>query len=79
MILLKSILAGLIAVIVAAIILPVGIGYYLTWKLQRDKPGQAVTVGFDPVSAAKSPVVWLIAVVVFSLGFYWKYRRLKAR
>jgi hypothetical protein len=79
MILLKSILAGLISVIVAAIVLPVGIGYYLTWRLQREKPGQAITIGFDPVAAARSPVIWILAAVFFSLGFYWEYRRLKGR
>ena len=79
MILLKSILAGLIAVIVAAIVLPVGVAYYLTWRIQRDKPGPEIAIGFDPVSAASSPVSWIITAIVFSLGFYWEYRRLKAR
>jgi Kef-type K+ transport system membrane component KefB len=79
MILLKSILAGLLAVIVAAIVLPVGVCYYLTWRLQRDKPGQEIAIGFDPVTAARSPVSWIIAAIVFSLGFYWECRRLKAR
>ena len=76
---LKSILAGLIAVIVAAIVLPVGIGYYLTWRFQREKPGQAISIGFDPVAAARFPSLWIVAAIVFSLGFYWEYRRLKAR
>jgi hypothetical protein len=79
MVLLKSTLAGLLAVIVAAIVLPVGVCYYLTWRLQRDKPGQEITIGFDPVNAARSRVGWIIAALVFSLGFYWEYRRLKAR
>jgi hypothetical protein len=79
MILLKSILAGWISVIVAAIVLPVCIGNYLIWTLPRDKPGQAITIGFDPVAAARSPVSWIIAALVFTLGFYWEYRRLKAR
>jgi len=79
MLLLKSILAGLIAVIVAAIVLPAGIAYYLMWTTHPDKPGQEIAVGFDPVYAARSPVSWIIAALVFALGFYWEYRRLKAR
>lgn len=36
MILLKSILAGLLAVLIAAIIFPIGGVVYLTWKLPRE-------------------------------------------
>jgi hypothetical protein len=78
MILLKSIFAGLLAVFIAAIVLPMGIAGYLTWRLPPDKPGKEVAVGFDPVAAARSRVSWIVAAIVFGLGFYWEYRRLKA-
>ena len=81
MTLMKSLFAGLLAVLIAAIVLPMVIpmvaGLYLSSRLPPNKSGE-VTVGFDPVAAAKSPVSWIIAAVVFSLGFYWEYRRLKA-
>jgi hypothetical protein len=82
MILLKSILAGLLAVLIAAIVLPMVIpmvvGLYLSSGLPPDKSGE-VTVGFDPVTAARSPVTWIVGAIVFSLGFCWEYRRLKGR
>ena len=38
------------------------------------------SVGIDIVSVARhSPLVWILAVFAFSLGFYWEYRRLKLR
>jgi hypothetical protein len=82
MILLKSIFAGLLALLIAEIVLPVVIpiviGLYLSWRLPPEKAGREVAVGFDPVAAARSPVSWIMATIVFGLGFYWEYRRLKA-
>jgi hypothetical protein len=78
MILRKSIFAGLLAVVIAAIVLPMSECVYLNWTVHPGKD-EEVSIGFDPMAAVRSPSVWIIAVLVFSLGFYLKYRRLKAR
>ncbi len=76
--LLKCMLAGLLALLIAAIVLPMSVGVYLTWTV-HPRHNEAV-VGFDPISMARSsPSVWIIAVVIFGLGFYLQYLRLKAR
>jgi hypothetical protein len=77
MILRKSILAGLLFVVIAAIVLPMVVCCYLTWRLPPDRTGE-VAIGFEPVAAARSPASWITVVVVFSLGFYLEYRRLKS-
>jgi len=70
MVLLKSILAGLVFLVGAAIV-------FFTAVLAPE-PGTAIS--FDPVSIAKSsPLIWMLAVLVFFLGFSWEYRRVKAR
>lgn len=78
MILLKSMFAGLLALFVAAIVLPMSVCVYITWTV-HPRHNEA-SIGFDPISMARSsPSVWIIAVLVFGLGFYLQYRRLKAR
>jgi uncharacterized BrkB/YihY/UPF0761 family membrane protein len=72
----KCILSGLLALLIAAIVLPMSVCAYLTWTVH---PAQNEAIGFDPINAARSPTVWIIAVLVFGLGFYLQYRRLKAR
>ncbi len=78
MILLKCILAGLLALLTAAIVLPMSVCVYLTWTVH---PGHnEAVIGFDPISMARSsPSVWIIAVMIFGLGFYLQFQRLKAR
>ena len=74
MILWKCIFTGLLAVLIAAIVLPMSVCVHLSWA---SPPGE-FSIGFDPISAARSPSVWVIAFVVFGLGFYLEYRRLRA-
>jgi predicted membrane protein len=77
MVLWKCIFAGLLAVVIAAIVLPMGFCAYLAWTV---RPGRNEAIGFDPISIVRSsPSVWVIAALVFGLGFYLQYRRLKAR
>ena len=77
MVFLKSILAGLFFLVGAAILLLLGtIVFFMTVFA----PEEGTTVAFDPVSMAKSsPLIWMLAVLVFLLGFSWEYRRVKAR
>jgi hypothetical protein len=76
-VLLKSILAGLVFLVGAAILLLLGAIVFFATVLA---PEAGTAVGFDPVSFAKSsPLIWMLAVLVFLLGFSWEYRRAKAR
>ena len=69
----RSILVGLSLLIGAAILLLV-----IIVVTTFSPPGTAV--GFDLVSMARhSPSLWILAVLAFSLGFHWEYRRLKLR
>jgi hypothetical protein len=75
MVLVKSILAGLFSLIAVEILLLVGIVVTL---MPRAAPGTAV--GIDIVSLPRaSPLIWILAVLAFALGFHWEYRRLKSR
>jgi len=71
----KSILVGLLSFIAGGILLLLIIA--ISFSTQTS-PG--VTVGIDIVSVAQhSPLIWIYAVLVFSLGFHWEHRRLKLR
>ena len=75
MVFVKSILVGLFSLIAGGILLLLIIVFSLT---ARTSPG--TTVGIDIVSVARhSPLIWIFAVLVFSLGFHWEYPRLKSR
>jgi hypothetical protein len=75
MVFVKSILAGLFSLIAAGILLLFSTGLILNILAPA-----GTQVGIDIVSVARhSPLVWVLAVFAFSLGFYWEYRRLKLR
>ena len=76
MILLISICAGLLAVVIAAIVIPIAIVIYFAWRFPPAQPGEAA-IGFDLSFVARWPVTWIIAAIIFILGFYWEYRRLQ--
>ena len=80
MIVLKSIFAGVLAVVIAAmvfaVVIPTVSVLYLSWRLPPEKSVKGIGLSFDPVAALRSPVSWITAVIVFSLGFYLEYRRL---
>jgi hypothetical protein len=74
MLYLKCVIAGIAALVIAAVVLPVIMGILLYTFI---RPPAGTTIGFDPVSIAKSsPTVWLIALFVFAAGFYWEFHRL---
>jgi preprotein translocase subunit SecY len=73
---LKSILAGLLAVVAAAILLVFVVAVRL-WVASRSS--QTGAVGWDPISLAK-PWAWLTAVLaVFLVGFFWEFCRLSSK
>jgi hypothetical protein len=78
MIYVKSALAGLLAVAVATIVLPmlviVGIVIYNGFHSSQEG-----LVGWDPISLShRSPLLIVVAllVVCFASGFLWEFRRL---
>ena len=75
MLYLKSVIAGIVALVIASVVLPTLVILFFSALTVRHRGGTAI--GFDPVSIARSsPTVWLIGLIVFAAGFYWEYRRL---
>jgi len=73
-ILVKSILAGLLSLVLIAILLLVVL------IVRLPKPEAGTQIGIDPVSIFKSsPLYGIAVIIVFALGFYWEYRRLRSR
>jgi uncharacterized BrkB/YihY/UPF0761 family membrane protein len=74
----KSILAGLLALIVVPVCLLVIIvvGMVIYVMLHHPVPGEG-SIGWDPISLVRmNPRLWAVPVFIFSIGFIWEYRRL---
>jgi hypothetical protein len=78
MIYFKSILAGFLAVLAAAILLIVVVVVGISiWS--RSQPSDAGSVGWDPISLAR-PLTWLVTIlVIFFGGFFWEFYRLRSK
>ena len=77
MIILKCILAGLSFLVAFVFLAPVAVAVIFALFVRRE-PG--TTIGFDPVSIMRSfPVLWLVPILVFLLGSFWEYRRIRSR
>jgi hypothetical protein len=73
MIFVKSVLAGLLSVVSVAIL------YFVVLIVRAGKPKAGTSIGIDPVSMFKSsPRFGITAMIVFALGFYWEYRRVRS-
>lgn len=71
---LKSIVAGLLAVIAAAILLVivVAVGF---WAKSDSSQTETGSLGWDPIALAK-PFTWLVVVLgIFLVGFFWEFFR----
>lgn len=68
----KSIFAGLAAVIITSIVLVIILAIWLSATTREQ-------VGIDVISVARAPVVWIYFFVLFGLGFGWELRRLAKR
>jgi uncharacterized BrkB/YihY/UPF0761 family membrane protein len=75
--LIKSIGVGLFFALAGLLIFELGGAVYLLLTHPALKENEAI--GWDPVSFAKTPLPWIIALVGFTLGFAWEYRRLLNR
>jgi hypothetical protein len=74
----KSLLFGMLSLIAVGILPLVTIATILTLGIQTSAGRTAI--GIDVVSFAKSsPLVWILTVLAFALGFHWEHRRLKLR
>jgi TRAP-type C4-dicarboxylate transport system permease small subunit len=78
MICLKSVLVGLVALLVSAVVVVfvafIGLG---VWEWARGgwaHGGSSIdfTLGFS----GRSPVDWTLPILIFFAAFYWEYRRL---
>jgi hypothetical protein len=70
MIYVKSIFAGMVALVMCAFIFVVAQSIALNWDMP---PGSAV--GIDVISWARQTSTQLIALLVFAAGFFSKFRR----
>ena len=76
MIYLKSTLAGLLAVLAAAILTVIVVVVYLSIASRSSETG---AVGWDPISLAKQ-LTWLWVVLgIFLVGFFWEFVRLSSK
>ena len=73
MLIVRSIIAGIGSVLIVAVLLPIGAYFYITMATSNE------AIGFDPIAAVKSPLVWTILTAVFALGFYLRYRQLRSK
>ncbi len=71
MIYLKSIAAGLVAVLSVTVLFVIGVVITL---LISAKKGGDVAIGWDPVALFR-PVPMMIVLVIFVGGFVWEFRR----
>ena len=73
MIFLKCILAGLGFLVGSAILLPlVAIALLMVFV----GPGIGIDLGS---TVRSSPILWVLAFLLFLLGFFWEYRRARSR
>jgi uncharacterized BrkB/YihY/UPF0761 family membrane protein len=73
----KSVLAGLFALIVVPMcVLVILVVAMVIYALVHPTSGEG-SIGWDPISLVHTnPIVWSIPVLIFLMGFTWEYRRL---
>jgi len=75
MIYVKCTLAGLLAVLAAAILLVIVVMVGISIA---SRPSDAGSVGWDPISLAR-PLTWLVALLgIFLVGFFWEFCRVRS-
>ena len=76
MIYVKSIVAGLVAIVIAVMMWFIVImALLIYWSRQMNDTN--ATIGWDPVSFFRNSGIlpWLILLSAFAVGFYWEFRR----
>jgi len=74
MILLKSLLAGIAAVVLAAIALLFAVVIYLWIQHPPNAGTDLAQVGWDPIALAK-PATLFVVMGIFAVGFLWEFFR----
>jgi hypothetical protein len=76
MVYVKSLVAGTVAVAIAAALSPIVMGIYF---LVVYRPGASEAIAWDPTSFARQPPIWAISGLIFVAGFVWEFRRAHAK
>ena len=74
MIILKSLAAGLLAVLATVVVITILVIVALLVFSARNHAEDTV-IGWDPVALGHAPLPWIILLFVFAIGFYWEYRQ----
>ena len=77
MIILKSLAAGLLAVLATAMTITI-LSIVALLVLSAKNHRKDTSFGWDPVAFARAPLAWIIFLLAFAAGFYWQYRRIVA-
>jgi len=76
----KSVLAGLLALIMIPVCLVIVVVVGLLIHVLTHPPSGEGSIGWDPISLVRmNPILWSIPLLVFFIGFTWEYRRLAKR
>jgi uncharacterized membrane protein YphA (DoxX/SURF4 family) len=76
MIYFKCTLAGLLAVLAAAILIVIVVVVGLSIASRSSQTG---AIGWDPISLAK-PLTWLgVVLAIFFVGFFWEFFRVRSK
>jgi len=79
MIYLKSTLAGLLAVLAAAILIIIVVIVYISIASRSLQTEATGAIGWDPISLGK-PLTWLLVVLgIFGVGFFWEFFRIRSK
>ena len=79
MIYVKCTLAGLLAVLAAAILLVIVVVVGISIASRSLQSSQSGSIGWDPISLAR-PFTWLVVVlVIFLIGFFWEFYRVRSK
>ena len=77
MIILKSLAAGLLAVLATGVVITI-LAIVALLVLSARNNVEDTSIGWDPVGFARAPLAWVIFLLAFAAGFYWQYRRIAA-
>jgi len=75
MIYLKSFLAGIIVLILSALLISICLVVFFI-VYQKLHPGVGIMVGLDfPLLFHENVIPWILPLAIFCLGFWWEFRR----
>lgn len=74
MIILKSLAAGLLAVLATAMMFTI-LAIVALLALSAGDHTEDTSIGWDPVAFTRAPLAWIIFLLAFAAGFYWQFHR----